>query len=109
MIWVWSQFQDKINITSPKSFLHEFPKKMFIATLNWFIAKVNTTGSAAKRNGMGVICHEHLVLRKMFMLLKHTNWVKKTDLAPTEQFLEYPEYPEKLIFHDGNDVIIFIE
>ena len=40
----------------------------------------------------------------MFLLLKHTYWVKKIDLAPTEQFLEYPE---KLIFRDGNDVIIF--
>ena len=40
------------------------------------------------------------------MLLKHTYWVKKTDLTPTEQFLEHSE---KLIFHDRNDVIIFSE
>ena len=33
-------------------------------------------------------------------------WVKKPDLASTEQFLEYPE---KLIFRDGNDDIIFSE
>ena len=36
----------------------------------------------------------------------HIYRVKKTDLVPAEQFLEYPE---KLIFRDGNDVIIFSE
>ena len=71
---------------------------MSIASLNWLIAKVDTTESADKRNGMVVICHAHLVLRKMIVLLKHTYWVKKTDLASTEQFLEYPE---KLIFRVG--------
>ena len=40
------------------------------------------------------------------MLLKHTYEVKKTDLVPTEQFLAYPE---KLIFRDRNDFIIFSE
>ena len=64
------------------------------------------TGSADKQNGMVLVCLAQLVLRKMFMLLKHTYWVKKTDRAPTELFLEYPE---KLIFRDGNDVIIFSE
>ena len=41
------------------------------------------------------------------MLLKHTYLLSQEDrpgLAPTEQFLEYPE---KLIFRDGNEVIIF--
>ena len=42
----------------------------------------------------------------MLLNLKHAYWVKKTDLAPTEQFLEYSE---KLIFHDGNDIISFSE
>ena len=72
--------------------------------MNRLIAKLDTTGSADKRNGMVLVCPAHLVLRKMFMLLKHMYWVKKTDLALTEQFLEYPE---KLIFRDGNDIIIF--
>ena len=45
---------------------------MFIASLNRLIAKLDTTGSADKRNGMVLVCLAHLVLRKIFMLLKHT-------------------------------------
>ena len=92
-----------------KGFLHEFTKRNCLShhwTINWLIAKDDTTGSADKRNDMVLVCHAHLVLRKMFMLLKHTYWVKKTDLAPTEQFLEYSGKP---IFRDRNDVIIFSE
>ena len=47
-----------------------------------------------------------LYYMKMFMLLKDMYWVKKTNLAPTVQFFEYPE---KLTFHNENDVIIFSE
>ena len=79
---------------------------MFIASLNRLVAKLDTTGSADKRNSMVLVCLAYLVLRKMFMLLKHTYLVKKTDLAPTEQFLGYPN---KLIFRDGKDAIIFSE
>ena len=41
---------------SHKIFVHEFPKKMFIATLNWLIAKLDTTGISrqTKRHGVGM-------------------------------------------------------
>ena len=45
---------------------------MFIASLNRLIAKLGTTGSADKRNGMVLVCLAHLEVRKMVMLLKHT-------------------------------------
>ena len=57
-------------------------------------------------NGMVLVCLAYLVLRIMLMLLKQTYSVNKTDLVPTEQFLEYLE---KLIFRDRNDVIMFSE
>ena len=45
---------------------------MFIALLNQLIAQLGTTGSADKRNGMVLVCLAHLVVSKMFMVLKHT-------------------------------------
>ena len=61
--------------------------------------------SLCHRISRHTVCYAQRVIRKMFMLLKQTYWVKKTDLASTEQFLKYPE---KLIFRDRNEVIILL-
>ena len=67
------------------------------------IANVDTTGSADKRYGVGMPRSAHSTENVYAFWSTHIeSWF--TDLTPTEQFLEYPE---KLIFRNGNDGINF--
>ena len=79
--------------------MHEFPKKMFIATYiepidckTWY----NRISRQTKRYG-GDMPRTSRTTENVYAVKAH---VLSQDLAPTEQFLEYPE---KLIFRDGND------
>ena len=80
---------------------------MSIASLKRLIAKVDTIGSADTQYGVGMPRTSRTTKTKKIFNAVLAHVLSQEDPPGTHRTIL--EYSEKLIFHDGNDIIILSE